>query len=98
MEFECSFPAGALPGEVVCPAPGCLYEPLSRNLLRRHFLNRHPDHTVIIREEGRLPQCELCGFRVTPYADRRGHMTSGICQADAQRRRVRELLRSYKQA
>ena len=45
-----------------CPVPACPYITNTRPEMRRHFRARHPEDTIIINEEGLLPQCEKCGI------------------------------------
>jgi hypothetical protein len=45
-----------------CPVPACPYITKTRPEMRRHFRARHPEDTIIINEEGLLPQCEKCGI------------------------------------
>jgi hypothetical protein len=87
-----------------CPAMGCPVEgwcpyvaPL-RNLLRRHFINRHSGDTLTIVEEGPLAPCELCGMQVTPYALQRQHRFSALCNATAQRRLQRQTISACRRA
>ena len=55
--------------ETDCPHPGCcqIIPPARttyqmRQHLRKHFRGRHPRDTIIIDEEGQLPQCTKCGL------------------------------------
>jgi hypothetical protein len=48
--------------ETPCPVPECHYVTSTRTEMRRHFRARHPDDTIVIAEEGKLPQCENCGL------------------------------------
>jgi hypothetical protein len=45
---------------VDCPVPNCPATYHKRNTMRQHFNHRHWHHTIIIAEEGLLPQCPRC--------------------------------------
>jgi hypothetical protein len=47
-----------------CPAQGCVYVEKAgrRGRMRIHFRDRHPEDTIIVEEEGLLPQCTECGL------------------------------------
>ena len=55
--------------KIDCPHPGCFKTiPPARTMyqmqkdLRKHFRGKHPRDTIIIDEEGQLPQCTQCGL------------------------------------
>ena len=65
-QFTVSVPRGHQE-EVPCPVPTCVYKVLAnrgskRSTLRRHFVMRHPEDTIIVSEEGLLPRCQSCGL------------------------------------
>jgi hypothetical protein len=45
-----------------CPVRDCQYVTDRRESMRRHFRARHTEDTIIIEEEGALPQCDNCGL------------------------------------
>jgi len=51
-----------------CPVHGCEYRVSARNdkskrfSTRKHFRIRHIEDTIVIDQEGQLPQCRLCEF------------------------------------
>ena len=45
-----------------CPVASCPYKTETCGALRRHFRNRHNGDTIIVEEEGLLPQCTECGI------------------------------------
>jgi hypothetical protein len=57
--FHLSMPKG---GWTECPALDCPFNTKSRNQMRQHFRAWHPQDTIIIGEEGQLPQCPKCGL------------------------------------
>ena len=77
---------------VACPVPGCEYRVKAsatskRLAMRTHFRQRHIEDTIVIEEEGQLPQCRLCGFSGRP---RTRMVTAGetlTCQKFAEKRR-----------
>jgi len=53
--------------DVRCPVVGCRYQVAAnckakRLGMRRHFRQRHIMDTIVIEEEGQLPQCRWCGL------------------------------------
>ena len=53
--------------DVRCPVLGCRYQVAAnckakRLGMRRHFRQRHIMDTIVIEEEGQLPQCRWCGL------------------------------------
>ena len=53
--------------DVQCPVVGCRYQVAAnckakRLGMRRHFRQRHIMDTIVIEEEGQLPQCRWCGL------------------------------------
>jgi hypothetical protein len=69
-------------GEYDCPVPGCVgtANDMGYNL-RRHFVMRHPTHTVIIPKEGSLPlpRCHLCGMQTPAESLSKGHTQTELC-------------------
>ena len=83
-----------------CPVDGCPGVSNSRDALRRHFLYRHPQDSLVILEEGShpLPRCELCGMHV-PYSALNGrHRHSRTCREGVDRRRQRNAMMEAKRA
>jgi hypothetical protein len=81
MSYRVSFPK--IYREGLCPVDGCSGRAANWDLLRRHFVHRHPEDTLCIMEESvePLPKCELCRMHVTPSAiSRGGHQTSLLCK------------------
>lgn len=74
-----------------CPVEGCTGKAVSHNALRRHFMFRHPEATIVILEEGTapLPRCELCDMFVSHAALRDGHQRTDICRRGAALKRQR---------
>ena len=76
---------------VECPVHGCEYrvnanDKVKRTSMRIHFRLRHIEDTIVIDQEGQLPQCRLCGF-FGSRTDSDGHRESLVCQKFAERRR-----------
>ena len=76
--------------EVACPVPGCPFivranAKSKRVALRMHFRQRHMEDSIMIEEEGQLPQCNRCGLFVKNANSGAHHETSG-CQKFAVRR------------
>jgi len=75
---------------VTCPREGCEYRARQnaqsqRSDMRRHFQQRHFMDTIIIEEEGLLPQCRECGlFGKTVRLE--GHLASKACKKGAEKR------------
>ena len=90
--FHTSFPLHM--GALACPVPECTGFVTSRVGLGRHFVYRHPEHTVVIAEEGTapLPRCDLCGMQVSPLSRFTSHRESGYCLRMAAMRRQRETI------
>jgi hypothetical protein len=84
----------------LCPVEGCSGRALSGDLLRRHFVHRHPEDTLCILEEGLepLPECELCRMHVTPNAFRTGHQASLLCKRGVARVRQWEAIEVTRRA
>jgi hypothetical protein len=84
MEYRFNMP---LKQEVPCPVPDCHYSTATRTEMRRHFRARHPDNSIIILEEGKLPQCENCGLfqRIVDLK----HKMSGDCKRATKSRKAR---------
>ena len=59
MEYRFSMPPRH---DTPCPVPTCPYHTNKRPEMRRHFRARHAEDTIIINEEGLLPQCKKCGI------------------------------------
>ncbi len=68
-------------GKYACPVPGCVGAANTGYNLRRHFLMRHPTHTIIIPAEGSLPhpRCHLCGMQTPAESLNRGHTRTELC-------------------
>ena len=62
--------------------------------MRRHFMTRHPVDTIIIAEEGQLPQCERCGL-MGHQVTTAWHLNSKACSTAAEKRS--RMLRSRQQ-
>ena len=45
-----------------CPVESCSQSVSTSSEMRRHFRNRHLEHTIIIQGEGLLPRCPKCGL------------------------------------
>jgi len=50
--YRISFPQEDMVGPMECPVDGCCGSSKTRYLLRRHFMYRHPQHSLTIVEEG----------------------------------------------
>ena len=91
--FEISIPAG-WDEDVECPVPGCPYCIMShqvnkRGLMRRHFRAKHWDDTIVVEEEGELPQCRRCGIFMKD-ANGEKHFSSVDCHYWSDRKVRRE--------
>ena len=60
-----------------CPVPDCDFSHDVRYNLRRHFAFRHPQHQLVIDEEGPMQRCVVCGMHVG--ASWRAHPTK-LCK------------------
>jgi hypothetical protein len=87
--YSVSFPQDAT--KLACPVVGCWGTATSRSNLRRHFMHRHPEDSIRIREErgAPLPRCESCGLHAPYTALNRAHYDSALCRAGANRMRQR---------
>jgi hypothetical protein len=63
-----------------CPVPGCSAVIKNRFGMRRHFLFRHFQDTIIIMEEGRLSRCTQCGMFCTLLQLAGRHTDTKICK------------------
>jgi hypothetical protein len=65
--YSTSIPTNPI-DSVECPVHGCEYRVSARNdkskrfSTRSHFRIRHIEDTIVIDQEGQLPQCRLCEF------------------------------------
>jgi Reverse transcriptase (RNA-dependent DNA polymerase) len=85
-EYTVSIPKGRRE-KCPCPVPDCPGRATNGFDMRKHFLSRHPLDTVIIEEEGLLPQCSLCGMFIKGVCiDTHGETL--LCQ-NAQRQKAR---------
>jgi hypothetical protein len=76
---------------VRCPVTGCEYQVRAndgskRTSMRHHFRGRHIEDTIVIEEEGQLPQCRLCGF-FAKGVDSEAHRATQTCTKYAEHRR-----------
>lgn len=87
--YTVSFPRTAT--SIDCPVDGCVGKATSRNDLRRHFVHRHVQSTLVILEEGSapLPRCELCDMFVTFAALNSGHQNTACCRKGRARKEQR---------
>ena len=78
-------------GEVSCPVAGCPYKiereakKSKRMALKKHFRSRHIEDSIMIEEEGQLPQCTRCGLFMKD-ANSQKHHDSIECKKFAIRR------------
>jgi hypothetical protein len=72
-----------------CPVPGCETIIKSRLGMRRHFMHRHFQDTIIIQEEGQLSRCNFCGMFITPLQRAGRHTESVLCRRGAKRNKQR---------
>ncbi|KAL7427260.1 hypothetical protein ACHAXH_000579 [Discostella pseudostelligera] len=65
-----------------CPVPGCPGEASTPISLRRHFIFRHPQHLVVIPQEGSFPypRCPRCRMQTSVESLNRGHQQSEQCR------------------
>jgi hypothetical protein len=84
-EYSISMPYRRM--KVKCPVPGCPGGAAERYGLRRHFMYRHPDDTIVIREEGVLPRCENCNMFVTCQHTR----DNETCRQGTEQKRKRKM-------
>jgi hypothetical protein len=78
------------PRGITCPVDGCEYrinpeQRTKRTMLRKHFQSRHFFDTIIIEEEGLLPQCRQCGF-FGKQVLKESHMSSDACKQAGEKR------------
>jgi hypothetical protein len=64
---------------IVCPVEGCTGRATTRGSLRRHFIFKHPQHTVTILEKAPLPHCTRCDMHVPATALAGGHGATLLC-------------------
>jgi Reverse transcriptase (RNA-dependent DNA polymerase) len=64
---------------VDCPVPSCPATYYKRNTMRQHFNFRHWHRTIIIAEEGLLPQCPRC-LLFCSIAHQPRHFNSATCR------------------
>ncbi len=81
-----------------CPVPGCPGQAAKRFGLRRHFMFRHPEDTIIIEEEGALQRCGKCCMFLTGLTNVAKHQTTKNCQKGSSQREKREEDATRKQA
>ena len=81
-----------------CPVPGCPGQAAERFGLRRHFMFRHPEDTIIIEEEGALQRCGKCCMFLTGLTNVAKHQTTKNCQKGSSQREKREEDATQKQA
>jgi hypothetical protein len=70
-----------------CPVPGCNTVIKTRIGMRRHFLYRHFQDTIVIMEEGRLSRCTRCGMFCTEFQFACGHTNTILCKQGTKRNR-----------
>ena len=85
MVFEVNMPDKNM---IVCPVNGCPFNTNNKTRLRKHFRARHPEHIIIIVQEGLLPQCEECGI-FQRNVNTMHHLQSEDCKKYAEIRRNR---------
>jgi hypothetical protein len=73
-----------------CPVPGCNTIIRDRYGMRRHFVHRHFQDTIIILEEGQLARCTDCGMFCTLLALTTTHRESKICKKGAKRNKQKQ--------
>jgi len=71
-----------------CPVPGCPAVIVSRVRMRDHFCWRHEPHSILIIEEGPLPQCSNCGKFL--HSVTAAHRASRACRQATERRLTRK--------
>ena len=88
-QYQTSIPRGFM-GGAACPVGACPYivpanKTSKRGEMRRHFRIRHIEDSIIIEEEGQLPQCNRCGLFMK-NANSEGHYATIDCVTFAERR------------
>jgi hypothetical protein len=73
---------------IPCPVASCPYKTEICRALRRHFRNMHNGDTIIVEEEGLLPQCTECGIFQMSVGP--SHQQSADCQRWAKVHRDRK--------
>jgi hypothetical protein len=86
-EFLVSMPDRCM--EIKCPVPNCEGKASNRYSLRRHFMYRHPEASLVIEEEGRLPRCPHCCMFV-PENTLQKHDKTIVCKQGNEQKRKRE--------
>ena len=66
-----------------CPVENCQGGGRDKFGIYRHFCFRHPTATVVIRQDGLLPKCELCGMHTR---DVKKHQRTKTCEIGRGRR------------
>ena len=76
-------------GPPSCPVEGCPGRAATRTVMRVHFLYWHVVDTVVILEEGNLPQsqCNRCNVMVPRRALTGRHPATAKCARGAERKR-----------
>jgi hypothetical protein len=78
---------------VQCPDGSCRYSCRVANIMRRHFLFRHPfDELHVVSQPGYI-KCPSCGMMVKGPTATAKHLTTELCQAGSARQQARELQR-----
>eukprot|EP00797_Seminavis_robusta_P003406 Sro1211_g252850.1 Reverse transcriptase (RNA-dependent DNA polymerase) (1066) ;mRNA; f:30706-34100 len=83
-----------------CPVMDCPGILSSYAGLRIHFMRKHPQDTICIRDEGSqpLPRCRLCGMHVTYQALNTTHPSSHLCIEGQQRKLRRQNLEAVRKS
>jgi hypothetical protein len=71
-----------------CPVESCPAKVKTPGEMRKHFRNRHLQDTIVIEEEGPLPQCIKCGLFQSIVGER--HQRSADCRRFTEIREKRE--------
>ena len=84
--YRMAFPERAEPKP--CPVKGCSFRALTRTATKVHFWHQHVRDTVVILEEGNLPNqwCPLCDMMVPWKALNGTHRRTAQCKRGAERK------------
>ena len=92
---------------VSCPVPNCPHRITGRATqttrsynMRKHFMYRHPQHSLCLRNEGSEPllRCDRCDMHVGALALNTGHYRTKLCLHGAARKARRALAANVQDA
>jgi hypothetical protein len=79
--------------KVECPVQNCSGRYSEGRTMRIHFRDRHPDDTIVIEQEGRLPRCTSCNMFATTVGA--AHQATKMCIEGTARRQKQTVARKH---